>query len=164
MQSVSASKEWSIREATSSDGDAIRNIVATVLREYGLALDLLDTDSDLKDLPHSYHRRGGIFKVIVREDQCVVGCGGLLPLPNGRDCEVRKMYLLREARGHGLGKELLRELIDAAVEQRAERLVLDTLSVLKEARALYESFGFKQVPQKHVNARHDLAFALELHK
>jgi putative acetyltransferase len=162
--SASSIQGWLIREATAGDGDAVRTIVATVLAEYGLALDLSETDSDLKDIPGSYHRRGGSFKVIVRVDGRVVGCGGLMPLPNGRDCELRKMYLLREARGLGLGKQLLGELISEASTRNAERVVLDTLSVLKEARVLYESFGFKQVPQAHVNARHDLAFALELRK
>jgi putative acetyltransferase len=157
-------EKWLIRETTAADGDAVRTIVATVLAEYGLALDLSDTDSDLKDVPSGYHRRGGSFKVIVRTDGRIVGCGGLMPRLNGRDCEIRKMYLLREARGHGLGKQLLGELVREAAARNAERVVLDTLSVLKEARTLYESFGFKQVPQEHVNARHDLAFALELRK
>ena len=107
------SMEFVFREAVSRDSKAVFGIVDSVLREYGLEPDPLGTDADLADLEASYSKRGGVFRVIESADKIIVGCGGLFPV-DSTTVELRKMYLLPEARGRGLGKKLLAELLDEA--------------------------------------------------
>ena len=91
----------------------------------------------------------------------IVGCGGLFPV-SPDSVELRKMYLLPEARGKGLGKTLLTQLLAEARRLGYKRVVLETNSVLKEAIALYRSFGFAPVARDHLADRCDQAWELSL--
>jgi putative acetyltransferase len=152
---------YSFRDALPGDAAAVQEVVGTVLREYGMELDLADKDRDLAGIPASYTSGGGAFRVLVDGAGRVVGCGGLFPLGGSRG-EVRKMYLLPEARGQGLGRALLRQLVDIARSAGLQRLTLETKSVLREAIALYQAFGFTEIAHPHTTSRCDRTFALDL--
>jgi GNAT superfamily N-acetyltransferase len=150
------------RDARGGDEAGIRALVFGVLAEYGLVPDPAPggTDADLIDVVASYAGRGGVFRVVTRGDE-IVGCGGLFPLDGG-EAEIRKMYLAPEVRGQGLGRKLLQELIDAARARGFQRIVLETATVLREAIALYQRFGFVPVTRAHLAGRCDKAMALSL--
>lgn len=154
-------QELSFRDARKGDEAAVQALVASVLNEYRLAPDPGATDADLADLKASYFDRGGVFRVLVTGEGAIVGCGGLYPLADG-DFEIRKMYFVPRVRGRGHGRRLLEDLIEGARQRGCERVVLETASVLKEAIALYRSFGFKPFAREHLACRCDQAMALEL--
>jgi putative acetyltransferase len=153
--------ELRFRDAVSGDELAVRELVWSVLAEYGLTPDPGSTDSDLEDIRASYFERGGVFRVLEREPGEVVGCGGLYPL-DAEEAEVRKMYFRPAVRGCGKGRELLGDLVEHARRGGFRRVVLETASVLEEAIALYESFGFVPIRRDHLARRCDQAFALVL--
>jgi putative acetyltransferase len=161
MFSDEASSDLIIRDASNADGAAIREIVYTVLEEYGLAPDPDGTDADLADLEGNYWKSGGVFRVVLSVEGSVVGCGGLFGVTS-TEAELRKMYLLRAARGRGLGRLLLKQLIADARRLGYQRVVLETASVLAEAIALYRSAGFSPVPREHLSSRCDQAWMLSL--
>ena len=152
---------YSIRRASSSDAAAIRSVVHAVLGEYGLTPDPAGTDSDLEDLDASYFARGGHFEVAVGSDGRIAGCCGVFVVDE-TTCELRKMYALKDARGHGLGGRLLRRALAFARNRGFKRVELETASVLKEAIALYAGAGFRPLTRKVVASRCDQAFALDL--
>jgi putative acetyltransferase len=154
---------FSLREAVAADAPAIRAVVFAVLDEYGLAPSPSSTDADLDDIIASYAGRGGLFRVITSANGAVVGCGGLYPIDR-TEAEIRKMYLLKDARGHGLGRTLLNDLIAAARERGFERVVAETASVLREAIGLYKSSGFVPYKRTHMASRCDQAYALSLRR
>lgn len=151
----------SIRAATNDDADAIRELVFGVLAEYGLRPDPGGTDSDLDDIEASYLARGGIFDVIEDDAGRVVGTVGLFPKGDGV-VELRKMYLVKEARGRGLGRRLLAHAIEAARARGFRRIELETAGALVEAIGLYTSSGFTPIATGHLAARCDRAFAMDL--
>lgn len=152
---------FSIREATNEDASAARRIVFAVLAEYGLAPDPAGTDRDLEDIEGNYQGRGGTFRVVESPESGVVGCGGLFRI-SAEEVELRKMYLLPEARGYGVGKQMLREFVDVARNMGAARLTLETASVLREAIGMYESHGFARVAGTGLAARCDQVWELTL--
>ena len=168
-----------LRPATNADCQPIADLVYTVLREYHLRPDPECTDADLQDIEQSYFARGGTFYVLEAQDGCIVGAYGLYPIldcrlqiadstcgaaastqPNA--CELRKMYLHRDYRNKGLGKRLLEDALAEACRLGFTRVTLETASVLKEAIALYESYGFVPYQPEHLSARCDQAYILEL--
>jgi putative acetyltransferase len=151
-----------IRDAAAVDGDAIRALVTETLAEFGFPLELMGADADLADIAASYQDRGGTFRVVVAEDGVtIVGCGGLYPIDE-RVVELRKMYFRPEARGRGLGRDLLIDLIEQAKNGGVERIVLETASNLTAAIRLYQGFGFvESVAPKHA-CRCDRTFSLTL--
>ena len=132
-----------------------------MLGEYGLKPDPGATDADLDDIERSYLARGGLFRILEDRDGSVVGAYGLYPMEN-RTCELRKMYLRGEFRGRGLGRRLLDDALAEARRLGFARVVLETASVLKEAIALYERYGFAPYQPDHLSSRCDQAYLLEL--
>ena len=150
-----------MRPANNKDGDNIADLVYGVLREYDLTPDPACTDADIKDIESSYFGRGGKFFVLETEDGSIIGAYGLYPVDE-HTCELRKMYLQKAYRGKGLGKFLLEDALSIARQLRFERMILETASVLKEAIALYKSYGFIEYDPQHMSSRCDQAYLLEL--
>jgi putative acetyltransferase len=150
-----------LRRANNKDCEAVKSLVFDVLREYGLRPDPAETDADLKDIEWSYFARGGTFVVLEDKDGAIIGAYGLCPLGN-QTCELRKMYLHKSHRGKGLGKFLLDSALAQAKKLGFKRITLETASVLKEAIALYESYGFEKYEPEHMSERCDQAYVLEL--
>ena len=150
-----------LREATNADCQAVRNLVFAVLEEYGLKPDPGVTDADLDDIERSYFVQGGTFRVLATQDGSIVGAYGLYPLDDGT-CELRKMYLRRDYRGQGLGKHLLEDALATTRRLGFQQVILETASVLKEAIALYQRYGFVPHQADHLSARCDQAYLLTL--
>ncbi len=150
-----------LRPATNEDCEAIRSLVYAVLEEYGLKPDPACTDADLDDIERSYFARGGTFRVLEQEDGSIVGAYGLYPLED-QTCELRKMYLNKACRGQGFGKRLLEDALATARELGFTTMTLETASVLKEAIALYQRYGFVPHPGDHLSPRCDQAYILRL--
>jgi putative acetyltransferase len=150
-----------IRSATNADAKKIRELVFAVLAEYGLKGDPDGTDADLNDIEANYFANGGLFEVVENEEGKLIGTVGLYAKAD-RVCELRKMYLLAETRGKGLGKQLMARVIEQARARGFRRIELETASPLIEAIALYTRFGFHRVECAHLASRCDQAYALDL--
>jgi putative acetyltransferase len=150
-----------LRLADNKDCDDIACLVYGILREYDLKPDPACTDADIKDIESSYFGRGGTFFVLETEDGSIIGAYGLYPVEE-HTCELRKMYLHKTHRGKGLGKFLLDDALSKAKQLGFERMILETASVLKEAIALYKSYGFVEYNPQHMSSRCDQALQLEL--
>ena len=79
-----------------------------------------------------------------------MGCIGLRRV-DGTSGEVKRLYVRPAARGQGLGGALAQQVIEAAREIGYRRLVLDTLAPMTEARTLYRSRGFREIPAYYAN-------------
>lgn len=62
------------------------------------------------------------------------------------DAEVKRMFVVREARGQGLARRVLARLEETARAAGRVRMVLETGLMQPEAIALYESSGYLPVP------------------
>ncbi|WP_067811597.1 GNAT family N-acetyltransferase [Actinomadura kijaniata] len=85
-------------------------------------------------------------------DGAPVACGGWRVHDGGEpgfrdgDAELKRMYVVPEARGRGLARRMLAELERTARGAGRRRLVLETGTMQPEAIALYESAGYAEVP------------------
>lgn len=154
-------KNVTIRNASNEDSDAVLALVASVLAEYGMEVDTTTTDRDLLNIEESYEKRGGHLEVIVDQTGRIVGSIGIY-VCSDKTCELRKMYLIPELRGRGMGRYLLERVIARARELGFEQLVLETSSKLQVANRLYTHFGFQQIVPDHLSARADQAYSLKL--
>jgi GNAT superfamily N-acetyltransferase len=87
----------------------------------------------------------GIFLVLRDDDGLAVACGGIARFDDVRG-EVKRMYVVPEARGRGLGRRLLAELEEQARRLGYASVVLETGDRQPEALGLYTSSGFERIP------------------
>jgi len=154
--------DFTIRLATNDDLPAIRAVLDAVREEFGVVDETGVSDSDLDDLEQNYMRPGGSFKVVeAHRLGRIVGCAGLLPL-TPRRAELCKMYIVETARGRGLGKRLLEDLLAAARQGGFAEVWLETNSVLTVATGLYVKYGFQPVEPDQLLPRCDQAYLLKL--
>ncbi len=145
LSRLRARASFRIRPIRREDDPEMARVMRTVMASFGaVGPGYSINDPEMDDMTKSYTGSRTRFYVVVRGRR-IVGGGGIAPLANGPGdvCELRKMYYLPEARGLGLGKEVLTRLLKDAAEMRYRKCYLETLERMSDARRLYESFGFK---------------------
>jgi putative acetyltransferase len=90
---------------------------------------------------------GRIFFATVG-NQCV-GCCALKRMSSD-EFEVAKMAVTPGYQGAGIGRKVLRAVIEAGRAMGARRLYLETNHTLTPAIRLYESVGFKHIPPERI--------------
>ena len=86
----------------------------------------------------------GVF-LVTRLNGLAIACGGVCRFDATR-AEVKRMYVVPEARGRGLGRELLVALEAEARRLRYQAIVLETGDRQPEALGLYLSAGYERIP------------------
>lgn len=116
----------------------VRDIILEVLLEHGFEYDRLK-DADLKDINDYYFANGDTFFVGVADGR-VIGTAGVRKL-KGNLCEIRRIYLKKDFRGKGSGKQLFMAALDFA-EKNCSGAVLKTDPTLTKAIDMYLKHGF----------------------
>ncbi|MEM9266730.1 MAG: GNAT family N-acetyltransferase [Cyanobacteria bacterium P01_F01_bin.13] len=133
-------KSFLIRDWQSADRQAAAALIGQVLTDYGLGWEPTGADIDVVQV-ESYYQDGEFW--VVEQAGTVVGTAAYYPIERGDQAvEIRKMYLLPEARGQGLGRFLLGQLEGAIATRGFKEIWLETATVLKEAVRMYESSGY----------------------
>lgn len=151
-----------IRRVQIQDVPEVIEHVVRVLAEFGLEFGVGSaTDDALRSLPGSYDDCGGAFWIAREDDGVLLGTCGVTRLDAER-FELRKMYLLPQSRGRGLGSRLLELAVDWAQAHGAKRLVLDTTDAMTAAIAFYERSGFVRDDNEIRGSRCSRGYALTL--
>ncbi|MCK5779786.1 MAG: GNAT family N-acetyltransferase, partial [Psychrilyobacter sp.] len=86
-----------------------------------------------------------IYLVAIQDEKVVGGCG-IASFNNDENiCELRKLFLLKEGRGQGLGQKIVEECLEFAKQQGYKKCYLDTLSNMESAIRLYEKLDFERL-------------------
>ena len=128
-------------------------IARKLFRQYADSLDF-DLEfqrfsRELATLPGEYESPQGCI-LLAEESGHFVGCVALRPL-DGKICEMKRLYVSPKYRGHGVGRMLACAVIGKAREIGYEKMRLDTIISMKEARALYYSLQFKNIEAYRYN-------------
>ncbi|MEY2800447.1 MAG: hypothetical protein RL513_31 [Pseudomonadota bacterium] len=143
-------------EKVTGNGGQIESAQA-IFREYadslGIDLGFQDFERELRDLPGEYAPPRGTL-LLATLDGVVAGCCALRPLdtvdyPNA--AEMKRLYVRKAFRGFGLGRQLAEATLDAARAAGYACVLLDTLSDMEAARALYYELGFQEIPPYYHN-------------
>ncbi len=122
------------------------SLVRRLFKEYaasiGISLCFQNFEEELASLPGRYARPTGALWLAEFEGK-LAGCVALRAL--GRHiCEMKRLYVRPEYRGQQIGRALAERVLEEARQLGYRAIVLDTLSSMKPARALYASLGFKR--------------------
>lgn len=119
-------------------------------------LSFQDIDEELYSFPGKYEEPAGSF-FVAKEGDNIIGCVGLRKIQTGI-CEMKRLFVKDEHKGIGLGKELIKIVIEEAKKKGYEKMRLDTLPKMKTAQRLYKEFDFYEIKQYVVNPIEDSVF------
>lgn len=149
--------EITIRPIAAVDDVMLASIIRNSLEEFGAARPgTVYFDETTDHLFNVFKRNRSAYFVAVKNDK-VIGGAGFFPteaLPD-QTCELVKMYLSNEARGHGLGKILLQTCMKEARKQGYNKMYLESMPELKTAIAMYTKAGFTHIEKAIGNSGHN---------
>ena len=132
-------------------------VLAGLFREYAqqLEVDLAfqDFEAELASLPGVYAPPAGCL-LLALVDGDPAGCCAIRPRDDtdyANACEMKRLYVRRVYRGFGLGRRLVGDALDAAQRAGYAHVLLDTLDNMEAARALYQDFGFVEIPPYYLS-------------
>ncbi len=76
----------------------------------------------------------------------------------GFDEELKSLYVKLAYRGIGLGRLLAEKILRFAKEKNYSKIMLDTLSSMESAQALYRSLGFFETEPYYNNPHPEVVF------
>ena len=127
--------------------------IAKVIREVFISDDYPKTGTAFEDLQldfmfATYDKPKSIY-FVVEENNRIIGGAGISQLDNSEEniCELQKMYFLKEARGKGIGHEMILKCIEKAKEFGFEKCYLETLPNMLDAQKLYQKVGFQYLEE-----------------
>ncbi len=100
---------------------------------------------DMDDIEKNYFENGGTFLAMFDDDEMI--CTGALRQLDDETCELKRLWLLNEYHGRGLGYRMLQELLLIAKNMGYKRIRLETDPIV-QSRALnfYKQIGFYEIP------------------
>ncbi|MGB3152517.1 MAG: GNAT family N-acetyltransferase [Maribacter sp.] len=145
-----------IREIKREDNAIVARVIRKVLVDLGVPkVGTAYADTALDHMFENYNVPKATYFVVEESDH-ILGCAGVAQLENydGNVCELQKMYFLEEARGRGLGKQMIETCLLRAKEFEFEKCYLETMPYMKEAQKLYKKFGFEYIDAPMGNTGH----------
>ena len=123
---------------------AVRDLFLEYAQSLGFSLCFQSFDQELAGLPGDYASPKGCLMLATQHDQSA-GCVALHAI-NNEHCEMKRLYVRPQFRGHGLGKILAERIIAEARQIGYTRLRLDTVEPkMQTAVAMYRSLGFREI-------------------
>ena len=127
-------------ERTTSENPNFQQLVV-LLDEY-----LRITDGDEHAFYNQYNNIENLQEVVVAySENLAVGCGAIKPYDSDT-VEIKRMFVLPEARGQGVATKTLSALEQWARELNYKKCILETGKRQPEAIALYSKTGYEVIP------------------
>ena len=134
------------------------DLVRDLFREYQAWLNtdccFQGFEEELASLPGNYSGlKGNIY--LAFEGKHAVACSAIRPRGDKpeTDAELKRLYVNKAYRGHGLGRDIFNSSMSSAKEMGYEAVVLETLpEKMKAAQFLYSDYGFQPIPTYSINA------------
>ena len=134
-----------IREIQKQDNEQIADVIRQVFindnfPKTGTAF----ADPQLDYMFEAYNKPKAVY-FVVEDNGKLIGGAGVNQLDNSdaNICELQKMYFLPEARGKGIGLEMIRKCLESATAFGYEKCYLETLPEMLSAQKLYTKVGFE---------------------
>lgn len=146
----------SIREIQERDNEQVAQVIRKVLVDLGVPkVGTAYADTALDHMYENYKVPKATYFVVIANN-VVIGCAGIAQLKNyeGNVCELQKMYFLEEARGKGIGAQMMKVCLEKAKEFGYEKVYLETMPYMEAAQKLYTKSGFNYIDAPMGNTGH----------
>ena len=147
---------YSIQKFDDQYTEKLISFLRRCLPESGRELDLDEKHKSYLDVQHCFDA----FWIMLDGEE-IIGTAALKRMDERR-CELKSLYLYERFQGRGLGRKLLKTVIEEAARSSYREMYLDTLSTSARALSLYEKTGFVQTERYNANYDADIFMVLKI--
>src|SRR3954463_3507342 len=116
-----------ISPATEADLDDIRRLFLEYQESLGFSLCFQNFQEELDSLPGKYAPPEGALFIARNDNGQAIGVVALRPTETPDACEMKRLYVAPQARGTGLGRQLLTTILNAGRLRGYNSMRLDTV-------------------------------------
>lgn len=107
-------------------------------------------EAELKDPLKKYGAPKGLLLLANWNGQ-TAGCIDYTSMQDAGICEMKRLYVRPQFRSEGIGRQLVEELLNRALQNGYTTMRLDTLQKLQTAIRMYAHFGFSRIDAYYSN-------------
>lgn len=132
-----------IAPAGAADMEAAAQLICQYAASLPVDLNRQGFADEIASLPGPYAPPGGALLLAFRDGEALgsIALKRLTPQVG----EIKRLYVAENGRGLGIGKALVAAILTEAGRIGYREIKLDTLPHMREAIALYKSFGFEPI-------------------
>ncbi|MDR3219032.1 MAG: GNAT family N-acetyltransferase [Dysgonamonadaceae bacterium] len=156
VELIGKEKRVFIREILPEDNRALAKMIRDIFEEYDVSREgTVYSDPSTDNLFELFQKSGSLFWVALINNS-IVGCCGIYPTEGlDKECvELVKFYISKEARGKGIGKDLMEKSIQSACQLGYRYLYLESFPQFAKAVSIYEKQGFRNLEHSLGNSGH----------
>jgi putative acetyltransferase len=145
-----------IRTVAKADNELLAKLIRNVFDEFNAPhQNTVYSDSTTDDLYTLFQKERSVLWV-AESDNTIIGCCGIYATEGlVNDCaELAKFYLLKEARGKGIGKQLMLACFQSAKEMGYHQLYIESMPQFSQAVEMYKKYGFINIDYPLGNSGH----------
>ncbi len=143
--------------STSDDLAAAKALFLAYAQSLDFSLCFQGFDKELAEMPGKYDPSQKGTLLLGKVNGVARGVVGLRDLGDGI-CEMKRLYVAPEGRGHNLGR-LLADAVIAEASRLGYRLMrLDTLRRMVAANRIYDALEFRDIPPYYDNPMDDVRY------
>ncbi|MBG6206170.1 ribosomal protein S18 acetylase RimI-like enzyme [Labrenzia sp. EL_126] len=131
---------------TGPDLEAVKVLFRAYVDWLDIDLSYQGFEEELAGMPGKYAPPKGALFVAKDSGGNILGCVGLRAFDEDGRCEMKRLYVLPDGRGKGVGAALVSRILETAVEAGYREMLLDTLPTMTGAIKLYKAAGFEEIP------------------
>ncbi len=137
---------------TASDVSPAKDLIFGFVQEVTTYFGSFDISKGPSAAPEDFIQENGGCFLVAYVGESPVGAGGVKKLADGMG-EIKRMFVVPQFRGKGISRKLLKELELQAKQLGYSKVRLDTGGAEQQAgaRALYNSSGYKEIPDYNNN-------------
>ena len=148
---------YTVQEIKSQHDVKVCEIINRVGKEYGaIGEGFGPSDAEVNAMSQHYQNENASRYLVASLEGHLIGGSGIASFNNSHEiCELRKLFLLPEGRGLGIGKRLTEDCLEYAKSKGYKKCYLDTLTSMKSAIALYKKLGFESLDKPLAGTIHN---------
>jgi putative acetyltransferase len=140
-------ENWIIRKIEKKDNQKVAQLIRAVFDELNIPKEGTAYADPYLDLMFEEYSKPKSVYFVVEKSGKIIGGAGVAPLENEVEtiCELQKMYFLPEARGLGIGSQMMEICLKSAKDFGFYNCYLETMPFMHDAQKLYKKSGFEYI-------------------
>lgn len=137
--------------------DQVKELILEYTKWLGRDLSFQNLDKKLVNIADKYTAPNGELLFAIDDNDVVLGMVAYYQHSETR-CEMKRLYVRPEGRGHVLGNRLIESIMDHAKLSGYKEMVLDIIELLQAAIHLYKKHGFTECEPYYHNPMDDVIY------
>ena len=140
-------ENWIIRKIEKKDNREVAQLIRSVFDEMNIPKVGTAYADPYLDLMFEEYSKSKSAYFVVEHNGKIIGSAGVAPLESETEtiCELQKMYFLPEARGKGIGSQMMYNCLQSAKDFGFQKCYLETMPFMHDAQKLYKKVGFEYI-------------------